>query len=102
MIECLCASFVQLTGNIITRVPLSTRDEMEAATTAATKAFPAWRATPITTRQRLMFDLHRLVVKHTDELAESIVAENGKTLTDAKGDVFRGQEVVEYTCGLSS
>jgi hypothetical protein len=61
-----------------------------------------WREVPITTRQRYMFKLQALVDKHKDELAQSIVKENGKTLADAHGDVFRGLEVVEYSCGIGS
>lgn len=90
------------TQEVVTRVPLATAEEMNAAATAASNAFVEWRQTSVTARQRVMMGLQKLIVDHTDELAESIVRENGKTLVDAKGDVFRGLEVVEFACGAGS
>jgi malonate-semialdehyde dehydrogenase (acetylating)/methylmalonate-semialdehyde dehydrogenase len=75
---------------------------MKAATAAAAAAFPSWRETPITSRIRYMFSLQALVQKHTDEIAQAIVKEQGKTFADAKGDVFRGLEVVEHSTSVAS
>jgi len=84
------------------RVPLCLPTELEAAVRSASAAFPAWRATPVTQRQRILFSLHSLIRQHEDELVDSIVRENGKTVNDAKGDLFRGLEVVEYAAGVAS
>ena len=85
-----------------TRVPLCPSSELEAAVRAASNAFPAWRNTPVTQRQRILFTFHSLIRQHEDELVEAIVRENGKTVNDAKGDLFRGLEVVEYATGVAS
>lgn len=86
------------TGRPLSRVPLCTRSEFDGAVAAAKAAFPAWRDTPVSQRQRVLFRLHALVRDRTDELAGAIVREQGKTLADARGDVFRGLEVVEAAC----
>jgi len=56
----------------------------------------------VTQRQRILFDLRQLISQHTDEIVDSIVRENGKTIVDAKGDVFRGLEVVEHAASIAS
>lgn len=68
----------------------------------AKKAFKTWKDTSVQQRVRIMADYARLVKEHTNELAELIVAEHGKTLADAKGDVFRGYEVVEHCQSFTS
>ena len=90
------------TQELVTRVPLALRSELEAAVSAASAAFPAWRHTPVTQRQRVLFSLQQLIRAHEAELVEAIVQENGKTVNDAKGDIFRGLEVVEFACGVAS
>ena len=90
------------TQRLETRVPLCPPDELEAAVRAASDAFPAWRNTPVTQRQRILFSFHSLLRQHEDELVDSIVRENGKTVNDARGDLFRGLEVVEYATGVAS
>lgn len=82
----------------LSRVPLTTQQEFDSAVAAAKAAFPAWRDTPVSQRQRALFRLHALVRDRTDALAEAITREQGKTLADARGDVFRGLEVVEASC----
>ena len=91
----------QATQAVVSRVPRTTPTEFKAAVDAATAAFPAWRATPLPARQRVMFRLQALIRDHTDTLAACITAEQGKTLADARGDVFRGLEVVEYAAGIA-
>ncbi|KAL0335037.1 UNVERIFIED_CONTAM: Methylmalonate-semialdehyde dehydrogenase [acylating], mitochondrial [Sesamum radiatum] len=90
------------TQEVVSRVPLTTKDEFKSAVAAAKEAFPSWRNTPITTRQRVMFKLQDLIRKNTDKLALNITTEQGKTLKDAQGDVFRGLEVVEHACGMAT
>ncbi len=88
------------TGRQRARVAMGTAQDVEAAVHAAAAAFPGWAATPPVRRARLMFRLRELIEAHADELAELIVAEHGKILSDAKGEVQRGLEVVEFACGI--
>ncbi|KAK4438080.1 Methylmalonate-semialdehyde dehydrogenase [acylating], mitochondrial [Sesamum alatum] len=90
------------TQEVVSRVPLTTKEEFKSAVAAAKEAFPSWRNTPITTRQRVMFKLQELIRKNMDKLALNITTEQGKTLKDAQGDVFRGLEVVEHACGMAT
>nr|AMJ39515.1 aldehyde dehydrogenase 6B2 copy 1 [Bixa orellana] len=90
------------TQQILSQLPLTTNEEFKAAVSAAKQAFPPWRNTPIITRQRIMLKLQELIRRETDKLAKIITAEQGKTLKDAHGDVFRGLEVVEHACGMAS
>jgi malonate-semialdehyde dehydrogenase (acetylating)/methylmalonate-semialdehyde dehydrogenase len=86
------------TQEVICRVPQSTPEELSRAEAGAKKAFETWKEVPVQQRQRVLFKYQQLIRDHTDELAASITAEQGKTLGDAKGDVFRGLEVVEQAC----
>ncbi|KAI8532426.1 hypothetical protein RHMOL_Rhmol11G0213500 [Rhododendron molle] len=90
------------TQDVVSQVPLTTNEEFKAAVSAAKQAFPSWRNTPITTRQRIMFKLQELMRRDTDKLAANITLEQGKTLKDSQGDVFRGLEVVEHACGMAT
>ncbi|KAA8545676.1 hypothetical protein F0562_020873 [Nyssa sinensis] len=90
------------TQEVVSQVPLTTNEELKAAVSAAKQAFPSWRSTPITTRQRIMFKLQELIRRDMDKLAMNITTEQGKTLKDAQGDVFRGLEVVEHACGMAT
>eukprot|EP01045_Picozoa_sp_COSAG04_P026310 COSAG04_NODE_3631_length_2659_cov_2.003516_3_plen_194_part_00 len=125
----------QANQEVLSRLPESTDEEMEAAVAAAEAAFPAWWAqrpsplpcrgdprpapaaalaapyagrcacrseTSVSVRARIMFKLQQLIREHTDELADAITLELGKVTADAKGDVFRGLEVVEQCCGMSA
>ncbi|MCW2768677.1 MAG: mmsA [Aeromicrobium sp.] len=82
------------------QVRLATAGDVDAAVTAAAKAFQTWGETSVTARSRVMFDFRQLLVEHEDELAAIISSEHGKTLADAKGEVVRGREVVEFACGI--
>ena len=75
---------------------------MEAAVTSSAAAFETWRSTPVTARSRVMLKLQHLIREHMDELAACVTREQGKTLADARGDVFRGLEVVEFACGMGT
>ncbi|KAF5858676.1 hypothetical protein ETB97_003891 [Aspergillus alliaceus] len=90
------------TNNVVTRVPQSTDEELRAAVISAQKAFPAWRATSIIAKQRILFNFVHLIRKNWDRLAASITLEQGKTFKDAKGDVLRGLQVAETTCGITT
>lgn len=86
------------TQEVVCRVPQSTPEELKRAEDGAAAAFKLWRDVPIQQRQRILFNYQRLIRDNTEELAHSITTEQGKTLADARGDVFRGLEVVEQTC----
>jgi malonate-semialdehyde dehydrogenase (acetylating)/methylmalonate-semialdehyde dehydrogenase len=81
-------------------VPESTDEEMEAAVAAAKAAFPEWSDTSVSVRSRIMFKLQELIREHTDEMADVITVELGKVTADAKGDIFRGLEIVEQSCAM--
>lgn len=86
--------------DIVTSVPQSTPDELEAAAAAAQAAFETWSQTPVIVRQRVMFKLQDLIRQNMNTIAEGISIEQGKTFPDAVGDVTRGLEVVEQACSL--
>ena len=74
--------------------------EIDAAVAAATAAFPAWAATTPARRAKVMYEMRRLMEARKDDLARAISAEHGKTHSDALGEIARGQEVVEFACGI--
>ncbi|GAA1737622.1 CoA-acylating methylmalonate-semialdehyde dehydrogenase [Aeromicrobium alkaliterrae] len=88
------------TGSVVRGVRLADESDVDLAVAAATRAFEGWGETSVTARSRVMFDFRQLLVEHEDELAAIISAEHGKTLSDAKGEVVRGREVVEFACGI--
>ena len=87
-------------GEVIYEVPLATEAEVNRAVAAAKAAFPAWAALPMIRRARYMFRLYELLNQHVDEIAAAVTREHGKTLDDARGEVQRGIEIVEYACGM--
>ncbi|MHB9837315.1 CoA-acylating methylmalonate-semialdehyde dehydrogenase [Paraburkholderia terrae] len=87
-------------GRVTARVPVATSAEVEAAVAAAKAAFPAWSETAPLKRARLMFKFKELLEAHADELAELITRDHGKLFEDAKGEVVRGIEIVEFACGI--
>ena len=87
------------TGEVQARVPLASDDEMAAAIEAAAKAQVKWAATNPQRRARVMMELVRLINRDMDSLAEKLSSEHGKTFADAKGDVQRGLEVIEFCVG---
>jgi len=88
------------TGEVQARVALASKAEVEAAIQNAQSAQPAWAATNPQRRARVMFKFLELIAKETDALAALLSSEHGKTLADAKGDIQRGVEVVEFACGV--
>lgn len=88
------------TGEILAQVPLSNEDDFQLAVDAADEAFKTWSKTPVPRRARLMFKFQQLLVEHWDELAEIITIENGKSFSEARGEVQRGIENVEFASGV--
>ena len=87
---------------VLARVPFATVDEVNAAVAAAKEAFKSWRKTPIGARARIFLKYQQLIREHMRELAWILTAEQGKTLPDAEGDVFRGLEVVEHAAAIGN
>jgi malonate-semialdehyde dehydrogenase (acetylating)/methylmalonate-semialdehyde dehydrogenase len=88
------------TGEVTGEVALASAEEVDAAVAAAAAAFPAWRDTSLTRRSAIVFRFRELLNARKPELAEIITAEHGKVLDDALGEISRGQEVVEFACGV--
>ncbi|HJR31197.1 MAG TPA: CoA-acylating methylmalonate-semialdehyde dehydrogenase [Pseudomonas sp.] len=91
--------FNPATGSVQARVGLASQKTVDAAVASALKAFPAWSEQSSLRRSRVMFKFKELLDRHHNELAEIISREHGKVLSDAKGEVTRGIEIVEYACG---
>ncbi|MFB9777604.1 CoA-acylating methylmalonate-semialdehyde dehydrogenase [Brevibacterium otitidis] len=88
------------TGVVSGRVPLADTERTQQAIAAASDAFPAWRDTSLSKRTAVLFAFRELLNARKEELAEIITAEQGKVLADALGEISRGQEVVEFACGM--
>jgi malonate-semialdehyde dehydrogenase (acetylating)/methylmalonate-semialdehyde dehydrogenase len=86
---------------IAARVNLANREDVTAIIEDAARAFPAWAAVPPARRAQLMFNFRELVRANVDELAHMLAHEHGKIVADAKGDISRGLDVVEFACGMS-
>ena len=89
------------TGNVIAQTPLSAATDVDAAVAAAQDAFSCWSRTPASQRAVVMFQYRDLLQQEFESLARLITQENGKTLAEARGDVRRGIEVVEFACGIA-
>ena len=89
------------TGKVTKRVPVGSRTDAEAAIGAAAAAFPAWSATPAHIRARVMFAFRGRMLADIDRLAAIICDEHGKAIDDAKGELQRGIEVIEFSCGIA-
>jgi malonate-semialdehyde dehydrogenase (acetylating)/methylmalonate-semialdehyde dehydrogenase len=90
------------TQQVLAQVPFATDAEIDAAVAAAKSAFKTWKNTPLAARARIMLKLQALVREHMSRIAHTLSAEQGKTLADAEGDIFRGLEVVEHACSIGS
>src|ERR1035438_2272485 len=90
------------TQQVLAQVPFATDAEIEAAIASAKLAYKTWKNTPLAARARIMLKLQALVREHMSRIAQTLSAEQGKTLADAEGDVFRGLEVVEHACSIGS
>jgi malonate-semialdehyde dehydrogenase (acetylating) / methylmalonate-semialdehyde dehydrogenase len=90
------------TQEVLAQVPFATDAEINAAVASAKEAYQSWKKTPIAARARIMLKLQALVREHLGRIAQTLSAEQGKTLADAEGDVFRGLEVVEHACSIGT
>jgi malonate-semialdehyde dehydrogenase (acetylating)/methylmalonate-semialdehyde dehydrogenase len=88
------------TGKVTGDVALASVEDARAVIDAAAAAFPAWRDTSLAKRTQILFTFRELLNARKGELAEIITREHGKVVSDALGEVSRGQEVVEFACGI--
>jgi malonate-semialdehyde dehydrogenase (acetylating)/methylmalonate-semialdehyde dehydrogenase len=88
------------TGEVTARLALASVADVEAAVTVAKAAFPRWRDTSLARRTEVVFRFRELLNARAAELAELITFEHGKVLSEARGEVARGQEVVEFACDI--
>lgn len=99
-------TFIDVTNpadnSVIAKAPCATKDEMEQAIASAEKAFETWKDVPVTERARVMMRYQALLKENHDEIATILASETGKTFDDAKGDVWRGIEVVEQAMNVPS
>ncbi|MEU0250650.1 CoA-acylating methylmalonate-semialdehyde dehydrogenase [Streptomyces sp. NPDC006235] len=92
--------FNPATGTEQAQVVLGGATDVDTAVAAATQAFETWSESSLTQRTQVMFAFRQLLVEHEEELGRIISAEHGKTVDDARGEITRGREVVEFACGL--
>ncbi|BFJ01015.1 CoA-acylating methylmalonate-semialdehyde dehydrogenase [Priestia sp. Y58] len=87
------------TGEVIAEVSLSTKEDVDQAVQAANQAFKGWSKTAVPKRARILFKYQQLLVDNWDELAKLVTLENGKSFNEARGEVQRGIECVEFAAG---
>ncbi|KMN42223.1 CoA-acylating methylmalonate-semialdehyde dehydrogenase [Bacillus sp. LK2] len=87
------------TGEIIARVPLSTKEDLDRAVATAKEAFQTWRKVAVPRRARILFRYQQLLIENWEELAKLVTLENGKSYKEAYGEVQRGIECVEFAAG---
>lgn len=90
------------TGKIIAHAPCCTQEEVNNAVKAAADAFPAWSSEPVMKRVQILYNFRDLIIQHLDELTMLLCREHGKCWDEAKGDVLKAKEVVEFACGAPS
>ena len=88
------------TGEVIAQLAHATESEVETIIASAKKASETWSEVSLARRTAVLFRFRELLVRHTDDLAEIVTREHGKVLSDAKGEIARGLEVVEFACGI--
>ena len=94
-------AFNPATGEVIAEVPIADTALINEVINSARQAFATWRSSSLSQRTNILFTFRHLLVEHAGELAALITSEHGKTIADAKGELARGLENVEYACGLT-
>jgi malonate-semialdehyde dehydrogenase (acetylating) / methylmalonate-semialdehyde dehydrogenase len=87
-------------GSLLSRVPLSSAAEVDAAVRSASGAFPAWSATPIKERVQVFYRYRALLERHFDDLASLITEEHGKIQSEAEAEIVKAVELTEFACSL--
>lgn len=94
--------FNPATGEVIAQVALGSPGDVDAAVASGLAAYAEWSQVSLAKRTAVLFAFRQQLVEHTDELAALVSREHGKVISDAKGEIGRGLEVVEFACGLAS
>ena len=92
--------FDPASGSVSAHVALASTSEVAGAVASAQRAFPKWAATTPLNRARILFKFKELLARDADAIAQAISREHGKVLSDARGELTRGMEVVEFACGI--
>jgi malonate-semialdehyde dehydrogenase (acetylating)/methylmalonate-semialdehyde dehydrogenase len=87
-------------GSVISRVPLSSRDDVDRAVQVAQAAFPAWSSMPIKERVQVFYKYRSLLERDIEELTALVTEENGKVYSEAKAEVLKAMELTEFACSL--
>ncbi|RFU64934.1 CoA-acylating methylmalonate-semialdehyde dehydrogenase [Peribacillus glennii] len=87
-------------GQLLAKVPLSTREDLDHAVAVSKEAFTSWKRVAVPQRARILFRYHQLLTENWDELAKLVTRENGKSYEEAHGEVLRGIECVEFAAGI--
>jgi len=87
-------------GSVISRVPLSSRDDVDRAVQVAQAAFPAWSTMPIKERVQVFFRYRALLERDIEELTALVTEENGKVYAEAKAEILKSMELTEFACSL--
>ncbi|CAM4055514.1 CoA-acylating methylmalonate-semialdehyde dehydrogenase [Lederbergia lenta] len=87
------------TGEVLANVPISTKEDVDQAVSAANEAFKTWKNVPVPKRARILYKYHYLLTENHEKLAKLVVQENGKAYKEAYGEVQRGIECVEFAAG---
>ena len=87
-------------GSVISRVPLSSREEVDAAVIAAQAAFPAWSALPIKERVQVFYRYRALLERDIESLTALVTEENGKVAAEARAEILKSMELTEFACSL--
>lgn len=90
------------TNRVIAKIPISNKKDVDNVVSSAMKALSNWSKTPVPKRAKILFKYHSLLMENQDELAKTIVLENGKSYKEALGEVLRGIECVEFATGVTS
>ncbi|MFF1830761.1 CoA-acylating methylmalonate-semialdehyde dehydrogenase [Paenarthrobacter sp. NPDC058040] len=92
--------FNPATGQITAELRLASREDLDNTVAIAKEASASWGDVSLARRTAVLFKFRELVASHVDDLAQLITAEHGKVLSDAKGEIGRGLEVIEFACGI--
>ncbi|CAG8447685.1 8568_t:CDS:2 [Diversispora eburnea] len=101
-VESKTEQWIPATCELVTLVPEPTLQELRDAVDNSADTFKTWRKTTVLARQRILLELQQLIRRDMDKIAKSITEEQGKTFSDAKGDVYRGLQVVEQACNITN
>src|SRR5262249_40086604 len=98
--QCIGDVFNPSTGTVQARVPFCTADEIDKVVCCASEALPTWGETPAVERARVLFRFRELLQQNFEELSRLVTREHGKTISEARAEMQRGLEMVEFACGI--